>query len=278
MVGWGAADFFAKKTIDTIGDLRTLFWAQSIGIVPLLALFLVHPTVPHLNHFDPLFLVLLGAVSALSYLPLYAGFGKGEVSLLSPIFAAYSVVVVILAAIFLNASLTATQVSAIVLVATGILLLSTDPRELRQTLKVKASRIKGVPQVLSAMLMYSVWLVFLDKFLSGKEWVFYLLIIRIFAALTLIFYSLATRQSLRVGNRSLWKFLAIIGVFDVGAFSAVSYGFSHTNYIGIVTVLSATFSIPTMVLAYLFLKERITRLQIGAVFSVLAGVVLVSIS
>lgn len=36
MLGWGFADFFAKKTIDEIGDLATLFWSQLIGAIPLL--------------------------------------------------------------------------------------------------------------------------------------------------------------------------------------------------------------------------------------------------
>ncbi|MFN2571957.1 MAG: hydantoinase B/oxoprolinase family protein, partial [Gemmatimonadales bacterium] len=33
MLGWGCADFFAKKTIDKIGDLPTLFWGQLLGLI-----------------------------------------------------------------------------------------------------------------------------------------------------------------------------------------------------------------------------------------------------
>jgi hypothetical protein len=31
MLGWGFADFFAKKTIDKIGDLPSLVWAHLFG-------------------------------------------------------------------------------------------------------------------------------------------------------------------------------------------------------------------------------------------------------
>jgi drug/metabolite transporter (DMT)-like permease len=134
-----------------------------------------------------------------------------------------------------------------------------------------------VPEVFGAMLAYSIWLLFLDKFLSGKDWVFYLLAIRAFAVITLAVYALATRQSLRVTDRSLWKYLAVMGVFDVGAFSAVSYGYSHTSYIGVVTVLSATFSLVTMLLAYLFLHERISRVQLAAAGLVICGIVVISL-
>jgi drug/metabolite transporter (DMT)-like permease len=278
MVGWGAADFFAKKTIDNIGDLRTLFWAQLIGIAPLLIAILLNPDVPKINTYDPLFLILFGIVGALSYLPLYSAFGKGKVSIISPIFASYSVVVVVLAAIFLNAHISGLQWLAIFIVFAGVLLLSIDPSEIRQALGKKGQLTGGVPQALTALVGYSFWLMFLDKFLNGREWLFFLLIIRSIAVLTLLIYSAVIGTSLSVKDRGLWKYLALIGLFDVAAFSAVSYGFSHTDFIGVVTVLSATFSIPTIILAYLFLKERVSRLQVGGIAVILAGVVIISLS
>jgi drug/metabolite transporter (DMT)-like permease len=278
MVGWGAADFFAKKTIDNIGDLRTLFWAQLIGIAPLLIAILLNPDVPKINTYDPLFLILFGIVGALSYLPLYSAFGKGKVSIISPIFASYSVVVVVLAAIFLNAHISGLQWLAIFIVFAGVLLLSIDPSEIRQALGKKGQLTGGVPQALTALVGYSFWLMFLDKFLNGREWLFFLLIIRSVAVLTLLIYSAVIGTSLSVKDRGLWKYLALIGLFDVAAFSAVSYGFSHTDFIGVVTVLSATFSIPTIILAYLFLKERVSRLQVGGIAVILAGVVIISLS
>lgn len=277
MLGWGLADFFAKKTIDKIGDLQTLFWAQTIGILPLVILFLANPHTPQLNRYDPLFLVLFGIGSALSYLPFYRGLEKGQISILSPIFASYSVTVVILAALFLNTSISSSQLLAIVIVFAGILLASTDPREVKHHLKTGGESVKGVPEVLVAMIGYSTWLLFLDKFLNGKDWVFPLLVIRCIAALTLLVYGYATRQRLSIQDRSLWKYLALIGIFDVAAFSAVSYGFSHTSYISVVTVLSATFSLPTIILAYVFLKERITKLQTIAALLIVCGIMIISL-
>lgn len=278
MVGWGTADFFAKKTIDKVGDVTTLFWAQLVGVVPLLILFLANPEVPKINTYDPLFIVLFGIVSALSYIPLYIGFGKGKVSILSPIFASYSVVVVILAAIFLNASISGWQIVAVALVFIGILMISIDPSEVKTLLKRTERKSEGVPQVLSAMIVYSFWLMLFDKFLSDKQWVFVLLVIRSIAVLTLFVYCMATKAELRIRDRALYKYVVGIGLFDVLAFAAVSYGYSHTTYIGVVTVLSATFSLPTIVLAYLFLKERIVPFQVAASAVIIAGVVLISIA
>ena len=38
MFGWGVADFFAKKSIDEIGDIESLVWAHVAGALILLAL------------------------------------------------------------------------------------------------------------------------------------------------------------------------------------------------------------------------------------------------
>jgi drug/metabolite transporter (DMT)-like permease len=278
MIGWGTADFFAKTTIDKIGDATTLFWQQLIGIIPLLLLYVLHPYMPHLHHFDPLFIVLLGIVSGLSYLPLYNGFGKGQLSLLSPIFASYSVMVVLLSIIFLREPLHAGRTLAIVVTIIGILLISTDLHDLRTSAHKHAFRLAGLPEVASAMVMYSIWLIFLDKFLVGKEWLLFVLLIRIFSTLTIFGYSRVKRISLKVPDRKLWKYLVGIGVFDVLAFSFVSYGFSHTQFPSIIAVLSATFSLPTLILARLFLKERINRQQLAAALVILAGVVLISLT
>lgn len=277
MLGWGAADFFAKKTIDKIDDVRTLLWSQAIGVVPLLVIFLANPETPNFSWSTPFLLVAFGVVSALAYLPLYNGFSKGKVSVLSPIFASYAVVVAVLSTIFFHEHLSLGRVIAIAVVCLGILLVSTDVRELRQIFKRKAKPTSGVPEVVSAMLLYSVWLVLFDQFLQDRNWVSCLLIVRIAASLTLVVYARLRRRKMVVGNKKLWQPLALIGLFDVAAFSFVSYGFSHTHLTSVVAVLSATFSVPTIILAALFLKERLQRIQVIAVAIILGGVALISL-
>jgi len=278
MLGWGTADFFAKKTIDKLGDVQTLFWQQLIGVVPLALLYVVHPYSPHLHHYDWLFIILLGAVSGLSYIPLYAGFGKGQLSLLSPVFASYSVVVVLLSIVFLGEALQVGRAIAIVITVAGILLISTDVKDLRISFRRHAFHLVGLPEVVSAMLVYSVWLLFLDRFLDGKQWIFFMLFIRIFSTLAVFLYAQMRKLSLAVVDRSLWKYLAGIGIFDVAAYSFVSYGFSHSQYPSIIAVLSATFSLPTILLAYVFLRERINRQQIAAALVIICEVALISLS
>ncbi len=126
------------------------------------------------------------------------------------------------------------------------------------------------------MLAYSLWLVFFDRFINGKDWVFYVLVIRIISSLTLAIYAAYRKKSLAIKDKSMWKFVAAVGVFDVAAYSFVAYGFSHTSYLSIVAVLSATFSVPTIILAHIFLKEKATQIQVAAIVAIIVGVVLIS--
>ena len=278
MVGWGMADFFAKKTIDVIGDVTTLFWSQAIGVLPLVGLFFFRSHVPVLHHFDPLFIVLFGIVSGLSYLPLYAGFGKGQVSLLSPIFASYAAVVAVLSGVFFGEVMSGLRIIAIVVVFAGVLLMSTDLKDLRKFFKKRNKKIDGLRDVLSGMIVYSFWLVLFDHFINGKDWIPFLLAIRICGASSIYIYAKIRHQSLRIKIPALWKFLIMIGLFDVFAFSSLSYGFSHTHLTSVVAVLGATFSLPTVLLARVFLREKVSTAQYAAIGVILAGVALVSLS
>lgn len=282
MLGWGGADFLAKKTIDRIGDLPSLFWAQAIGVVPLLVLFATSQRIPSVAPVDVLWLVLLGAGSALSYLSLYAGFGKGQVSFLSPVFASHAALVVFLSAVVFGERINGYQWMAISVVLVGVILISTNPSDLRRVLREGGQQqTAGLPQVLGAGVAYAFWLVLFDRFLNGRDWVFFLLMIRITAACTLASYAAITNGSIAIPRplrRPLRGYLGSIGLLDVAAFAAVSWGFSATTHTSVITVLSSAFSVPTLLLARIFLDERLIRPQKIAAGVILAGIALVSIA
>jgi drug/metabolite transporter (DMT)-like permease len=278
MIGWGLADFFAKKTIDAIGDVTTLFWSQLLGVIPLLLLYLAHPVWPTLSSSNWIWLAILGAWSGLSYIPTYIAFGKGKVSLLSPIFATYAVIVAILSSVFFGEIIPGGRIVAFVVVFLGVLLINGDPRDMWLTLTGREGKnaVKGLPEILVAICFYSVWLIALDRFVNGQYWVPLLLVIRVFSAFSLFLYTRVRRINLVVRDSNLWKFLVIIGIFDVGAFAFVTWGFSASPYVSVVAMLSSAFSLPTIFLARVFLKERVTRLQTIGSLVVIGGVMLLA--
>jgi drug/metabolite transporter (DMT)-like permease len=278
MIGWGCADFFAKKTIDRIGDLATLFWGQILGLIPLLLLFFLwRPSVPSLSVTDPLALLVFGAISALSYLLLYRGFELGKVSVLSPVFASYGGVAVLISALVFGEAVPVLRWVALAVIFAGILLMSIDLGDLKKSWRLEG-RLHGLFEVLCAMLVFSVWLVLWGHYVDARNWIFYVIIMRAIAALTLLVVAGIKHEHLWFKDRSLWLPLVLIGGFDVLAYAAVTWGFGATSLTGTIALLSGAFSLPTLILARIFLKERLNMAQTVAALTIIIGVALVSVS
>ncbi|HEX3898343.1 MAG TPA: DMT family transporter [Mycobacteriales bacterium] len=274
MLGWGLSDFFAKRTIDEVGDVATLAWGQLVGCV-LLAIG-ASASGKRLSYSAAHWLELaaFGVISGWSYLVLYRGFAKGQVSVLSPIFASYAGVAALGAAVAFGEHLPAFVIAGMPVIFIGILVMVADPADLRHSLRGPGAAA-GVGDVLLAMLVFSGWLVLWDHFLRSRSWLPATLVMRGVAAVTVIAIAIASGRSLRVARR-LWLPLAAVGACDVGAYSALSYGFSHSTLGSVVALLSGAFSLPTLVLARIFLKERLTARQGLAAAVIIGGVALVA--
>jgi uncharacterized membrane protein len=88
-------------------------------------------------------------------------------------------------------------------------------------------------------------------------------------------YMLITRTSFEVKDSSAWPFLILNGVFDIAGnvFFILS---GQAGRLDVASVLSSLFSGVTVMLAWIFLKERLTRGQWLGVASALVAIVLMS--
>jgi uncharacterized membrane protein len=89
-------------------------------------------------------------------------------------------------------------------------------------------------------------------------------------------YMLINRTSFKVGDKSAWTFLILNGVFDIAGntFFILS---GQSGRLDVASVLSSLFSGVTVMLAWIFLKERLTRGQWIGVLSALVAIVLMTI-
>ena len=187
---------------------------------------------------------------------------------------------VILSSVFFGERISNGQWIAIVVVLAGVLVISTTIEGFTSALReASGGATRGLPQVLSAAVAFAFWLVLLDQFLGVRDWLLFLIVIRVTAAVTVAVYAKLTNEPLALpaGDRSLVTYVSLIGCCDAIAFAAVSYGFSATSHTSIVAVLSSTFSLPTLVLARVFLKERLAPSQKVAAGVILVGIALVSV-
>ncbi|MGH7241294.1 MAG: EamA family transporter [Candidatus Saccharimonadales bacterium] len=281
MVGWGSADFFAKKSIDKIGSIKSLVWAHIFGTLILFTAFMLrtvfNPTSSQLPTDVKSWLELgfFGVLQMIVYWMAYRGFEKGRLTILNPVFASYSGIVALLSIMFLGEKVRSLAVIALGVIFVGSLLLSLDFSQ-KGTKRIKLAA--GLPEVALAAALAAVWTIGWDKFVSGRDPLSSAFIMYGFMSLAAVVLARLMRVKFSVIHDLDKNPLFLVGLSEAVAYLAISWGYSRTSLIAVVAVISGAFSVPTVLLAYLFLKERLNMLQILAVSSIIAGVVILSVS
>ncbi len=281
MIGWGAADFFAKKTIDEIGAIKSLVWAHAFGtslfVAAALAGVLLFDYQMELPSGSGAWagLAFFGALQMVVYWLVYEGFGKGQLAVLNPVFASYSGIVALFSILFLGETAGLSAGIGLIAIFLGIILLNTDISGLRSK---KLNIVPGLAEVGTAALLAAVWTIGWDRFVSGQDSLSYALFMYAFMSLAALVLARFMHVRLSGVKHGLWKFLFLIGAGEMLAYLSISWGFANTSLTGIVALISGAFSVPTVILAYYFLKERVTVLQTGAIVVIIAGIILVSIN
>ena len=132
MLGWGLADFFAKKTIDEIGDLPSLVLAHVCGTAAFILLVAVragiHPSASVLPSAPSTWagLAFFGALQAAVYLLVYRGFGKGQLAVLNPVFASFSGLTALLSIFVFGEAVHGGMAVALAVIFAGVILLNVD--------------------------------------------------------------------------------------------------------------------------------------------------------
>jgi drug/metabolite transporter (DMT)-like permease len=101
-------------------------------------------------------------------------------------------------------------------------------------------------------------------------------VMRLTALVSLAIFALPTRQSLRLPRGRIWWQLAAVGVMDTAAYVANNAGL-HIGPVSVVSVLASLYGAVTVLLAWIFLRERLERTQWLGIALIFAGIICVSI-
>lgn len=282
MLGWGLADFFAKKTIDRVGDVVSLAWGHIFGTAVLLIMALYQFGIRGEKVATPddfptwLGVMLFGVLQATVYFFVYKGFGKGQVGLLSPVFASFSGFVAIISIVILGEVVSGNLLLGLVILFAGILLINVDVKALRFR-RLRFTQIPGFKEVGFATLLAVLWTLSWDWFIGGKDWLLYTFYMYASMTVAILVLALVQRINIFIIPSSLWKFLFLIGLTETVAYLAITWGYGATMRTSVIALLSGAFSLPTIILARMFLKERITAIQTIGSLIIIVGIMLLSV-
>ncbi|HET8906260.1 MAG TPA: DMT family transporter [Ktedonobacterales bacterium] len=303
---WGVADFCARGSSRTGGTFMTLFYVEIIAAfgllllnVPLGLISFAHATPGILALAVVINLTILGAAALL-----YHAFAVGTLSIISPIAASFAAVTALLA-LLTGERAKPLQLAGIVLTVLGVTLASSVPAPATDEFAAKSaltsrrrSPAPGLVVALLAMLIFGVcyWaLRYPVAVLGGTTTVFVAKVADMVLMLTIalvgrVAHRLRKRSRnveaaapvnapwyvLRVPPRAFWLWMLPVALLDTTANVAYNVGIT-TSLTAIVSVISSLFSVVTVLMAWLFLRERLARWQWVGVVGILVGIALVSV-
>ena len=286
---WGSADFFARYATRLIGTYRTLFYMQFPGLVVLGIYLYASGTFSRLSLLDSHYwqawawAILAATLNVFSSLALYRAFEVGVLAVVSPIAAGSSALTVLLS--FLSGEVISQErgigIGAVML---GVILAATSFSSMAHSadaelaLRAKRKLTSGVSWALLAAAGYGVlfWILgfHVTPVLSGIIPVW---LVRLTTICTLALLALPLKQPLTLPHGSVWWYITAVAILDTLAFITATIALGNGQNVAIVSVLISLFSAVTVILAWIFLRDRLHWNQWLGIVVIFVGIVLVNL-
>lgn len=278
ILGWGLADFLVAKYAQSIHPARLLFWVQLVGLVVVFVLFLLGgiPSAQRgVNVTAMAWLATSGLLQGLGYVLFYKGLQKGKAGLVSAISSAYPFVVVLIGVGFAGESLEPIAIFAITLILLGIIVASAKLGILNHVQLDQHLTPLGLLYSLPTMLLWGISLSILSYAVADIGWIEAVLVMRAFMVLAGGIWLAIENQGLDPGNIAVLSRAAFIGALDVGAFLSFALG-TRVGRATVVAPISAGFPMLTVILARIWLGQRMSPIQYLGVCVVLIGIAILA--
>jgi drug/metabolite transporter (DMT)-like permease len=282
---WGLADFAARFASRRVGAYRTLFFMQFFGFLALSAY------LKWTGGFGPgiapgwkpwALAALAGVMNMTASLALYRSFQVGVMSIVAPVSSSYPALTVALA-LLSGERLRPLRGVGLMITLAGVVLAATSfAPDVTHALAgapghSRAHLSKGVGWAIVSALGFGILFWFLGFYaVPAVGGVVSVWVIRLTSMSVLALAAAPARQTLVLPRGSVWWLLAAVGTMDTAAFVANNAGL-HTGQVSIVSVLASLYGAVTVLLSWIFLRERLERSQWLGVAIIFIGIVLVSL-
>ena len=271
-VAWGLADVLVTYVSRRGGFFKTLLLSQIFGVALLVVVALALDDLPGPSTAQVLALVALGPVAAAAYAGFYRALELGPIAIVSPIASANGAVVVLLAVLVLDESLTAVQALGCFLVLGFIVLAAREPDA-----EPAAGNGSGIRLALVASVAFGGYLFVLATMSEDLGWLVPVLIAR---SVTVAIVSAVAVARPPPSPGALGR-LGVLGCVGAGLLDASGYLlYNRGGEIGEVAITSAAaaaYPVIPILVGLFALRERIAWHQLVGVAGVLGGMVVLSL-
>jgi len=273
-MSFGTADVFARFGSEQEGTWRTLFYLQLVGTMTAV-LFLI-PTLPFpwsvVWGRAGWLIVRTSLVMLAGTATLYRCLVVGPMLITSPIASSFAAVTAVLA-ILSGERPSALQIIGLIFTLIGVALSAASDTSDKRPIRWLSL---GVLLALATAVLHGIAFFLLDQVVAALGEAPTVLALRVITLTVLLVWMMGSKRPLRLTHTHSLRWLIPVGLLDTSANLFYSLGL-ESGLTAVVSVLTALYSVVTVLIGYIWLKERLTDWQKAGVFVVFMGVALVSI-
>ena len=270
-LSWGAGDFAGGLSSRKVGAYRAVFYADFFGLFLLIGAFFIYPEA--LPAARVLWISAVGGIlGTIGLLVLYYSLTKGQMSIAAPVSALFAALLPVIVGAVTEGLPSLLQLIGFVLALGAVWLISQGSGGEG----FHISRLSDLRLPILAGVGFGCYFIFLHNATQDTTAILWLMIVsRVAGTLLVLAFVLVRREPLGV-PRAAWNVVIINATLDLaGNFFYILA--SKTGRLDIAAVLSSLYPGSTVVLAWLLLKEHISRWQIVGIMLALGAIVLFAI-
>jgi drug/metabolite transporter (DMT)-like permease len=266
---WGGSDFAGGLSSRQVGAVLAVFYADLIGLAALLV------AIPFARESSlPVEIILTsmgaGALGSVGLIFLYHAMTIGQMSIAAPVAAMVGAVLPIVIGAFTEGLPGLLQLTGFAFALAAVWLISQENSAGRHHLE----RLADLRLPFLAGSCFGLYFILVHQ-VTQFATIWPMIMIRFGGMLFLLIILIIKRDKFSL-RRSVWPFVTTNGVLDViGNLLYVLAG--QTGRMDIAVVLSSLYPGGTVILAWIFLKERLNKLQVIGIIAALVAIVLVTI-
>jgi transporter family protein len=270
MVGCGIYDFLGGVFSKRIGSFRSLFWSQLMGFGSILLLTLAFKTQFNIPLLALALSPLASIVYSAGYLFFFKGFEKGNVAIIAATMNLWAVFTMLFAFLFMGQRLSTTQTLGVFLILSGATLAAIDWNSIK---KQGFQLSQGVREAILGAFFFGIFWNISEIVSEQIGWLISTTLTKLGIVLFLWIVSFYTKQEIKLtGISTRTKFVILLmGIIEVAAVGLVNYGLTIGDAI-LITPIASALSIVTILLAVLFLKEKVSTVQGFGILMAIVGI------
>jgi bacterial/archaeal transporter family protein len=276
-LGFGVADLFGAVSTRRIGVPVTLFVIQVVDVAALSVLLLT-PLPGALEAEGAAWVAIFagGALGTISFFCFYRALQLGPVAVVSPVFASYASISVILSVILIGERLSPLATLGVVGTLVGVVLATVGTAAAETPVRSSSG---GIPYALAATLAWGIATYLIGRYAQQTGWFLPVYGSRVVefvgvgAALVLL---RAIGRPIRVPRPQDAAIAAGAGLADVTAVALFARG-SQVGLVSIVSAVSATFPLVLITAGVTLFRERPTLAQWVGALTTVAGLVVLAL-